>query len=198
MRASIDQTVVWPRGLVHSSLCSADRLAVTLGCWKAAAQRRPLVAGPSHREVQTRRRKPAIRRYDEARFSSAPGRTAFGRQRPEAADPSRRSPATRPARLRGGPGSLPMAVCPGRRAVHPGEDRSAAAPRGPWRRFPGWVGIGSAPAGKVAHSVEPQGVVRLPFQQLPAVLCTVFRVVEGGHVPTKHSRQHLQHEVGSH
>ena len=37
------------------------------------------MAGPSHREIQTRRRKPAIRRYAEARLSSAPGRTADGR-----------------------------------------------------------------------------------------------------------------------
>jgi len=41
----------------------------------------PLLAGPSHRETQIRRRKPAIRRYVDARFTSAPGRTACGRDR---------------------------------------------------------------------------------------------------------------------
>ena len=42
----------------------------------------PVVAGPSHREIQNRRRKPAIRRYAEARFASAAGRSADGRDEP--------------------------------------------------------------------------------------------------------------------
>lgn len=37
------------------------------------------MAGPSHREIQARRRKPVIRSYAEARFPSRPGRTACGR-----------------------------------------------------------------------------------------------------------------------
>jgi hypothetical protein len=50
-----------------------------LRCREAVAGQRLVVAGPSHREAQTRRRKPAIRRYAEARFSSAPGRAGCGR-----------------------------------------------------------------------------------------------------------------------
>ena len=66
---------------------------------EAAGRGRRQMAGTSHREIQTRRRKPAIRRYAGARFSSAPGRTGDGVRRAKAALSSgcKPRPATAPA-----------------------------------------------------------------------------------------------------
>lgn len=72
---------LWPAAIGrrrHSAAQFERQQTVSSGCPARACEGQQM-AGPSHREIQTRRRKPAIRKYAEARFSSAPRRTVCGR-----------------------------------------------------------------------------------------------------------------------